>query len=234
MARGGNRRLIAAPNCHSLNAVDLPSLSVTGMTHDGRLLWLAAADERVVAAHDPASGKTEPRLAYAHEVWDVCPGEDGLWLLTGGGKLDRQIVFWSFAEEKETLCYGCPDGAGSGLALYDDKLWLPHRHNRKLFCIDPKSGKTNWIVRTQYESFSPAAYKNELWLIESDPGPLGHWNEAQARYFFGRYDPTREQIIERLPVPFTPRCMAPEGERFWYAGEGEKGIASTKKHLRQL
>jgi hypothetical protein len=214
--------------------VDLGSATISGMTRDGSLLWLAAPEERAVAAHDPASGETETRLVYAHEVWDVCPAEDGLWLLTAGGKLDRQIVFWSFAENQETVRYGCPDGAGSGLALYDEKLWLPHRHNRKLFCIDPKSGKTNWIVRTQYESFSPAAYKNELWLVECDPGPLGHWNETQARYFVARYDPARENMIERLPVPFAPRCMAPDGDRFWYAAEGEAGIASTKKNLRQI
>ena len=209
--------------------MDPARLSISGMAHDGSLLWLALPEERGVAAHDPASGKTETRLAYVHEVWDVCPAEGGLWLLAAGGKLDRQIVFWSFAEERETLRYGCPDGAGSGLALYDDKLWLPHRHNRKLFCIDPKSGKTNWIVRTQHETFSPAAYKNELWLIESDPGPLGHWNEGQARYFFGRYDPAREQIIERLPVAFAPRCMAPDGERFWYAELEKSGFSSMAK-----
>src|ERR1043166_2736432 len=189
------------------------------MAHDGNLLWLAAPDERLVAAHDPESGKTEARLSYAHEVWDVCPAEDGAWLLTAGGKLDRQIVFWSFREEREIQSYGCPDGAGSGLALYDEKLWLPHRHNRKLFCIDPKSGKTNWVVLTHRETFSPAAYRNELWLVESDPGPLAHWSDPRhARYFF-----------ERVPVPFAPRCMAPEGPHFWYAELEKKGIARAAK-----
>ncbi len=210
--------------------MDVKSLAIGGMAHDGRLLWLAAPDERMVAAHDPESGATEPRLTYPHEVWDVCPAEEGVWLLTAGGKLDRQIVFWSFREERETLSYGCPDGAGSGLALYDEKLWLPHRHNRKLFCIDPKSGKTNWIVRTQHETFSPAAYKNELWLIESDPGPLAHWSDPRhARHFFSRYDPARETIIERVPVPFAPRCMAPQGSHFWYAELGKNGIARQAK-----
>ena len=209
--------------------MEVENLAIGGMAHDGRLLWLAAPDERLVAAHDPDSGKTEARLSYAHEVWDVCPAEEGAWLLTAGGKLDRQIVFWSFAEEKETARYGCPDGAGSGLALYDDKLWLPHRHNRKLFCIDPKSGKTNWIVRTQHETFSPAAYRNELWLVEADPGPLGHWSETAQKYFFSRYDPVRETIIERLAVPFAARCMAPAGGRFWYAELEKDGFSSMAK-----
>src|ERR1041384_4019432 len=193
------------------------------MAHDGNLLWLAAPDERLVAAHDPESGKTEARLSYAHEVWDVCPAEDGAWLLTAGGKLDRQIVFWSFREERETQSYGCPDGAGSGLALYDEKLWLPHRHNRKLFCIDPKSGKTNWVVRTQRETFSPAAYRNELWLVESDPGPLAHWSDPRhARYFFARYDPARSMMVSRA-------CRCRSRRAAWRRKGRISGTPSSRK-----
>jgi hypothetical protein len=50
-------------------------------------------------------------------------------------------------------------------------------------------------------------------------------------YFFSRYDPVRERIVERHPVPFIPVCMAFDGERFWYAEQGGKGFASTKKPI---
>ena len=215
--------------------IDLQNISIAGMKHDGSVLWLAAPKSRLVATHDPANGKTEAKLAYPEEVWDVCSAENGLWMLTAGGKLDRQIVFWSFADDKETIKFDCPDGAASGMTLLDGKLWLTHRHNRKLFCLDPESGKVNWVIRTEHEVFSPAAYRNELWLIESDPGPLAHWGEKrQGKYFFSRYDPAREWVVERLVVAFIPRCMAFDGERFWYAESEKNGISSTKKDLRQL
>jgi len=35
--------------------------------------------------------------------------------------------------------------------------------------------------------------------------------------------------MERLRVPFIPSCMAWDGEQFWYAEWGKKGLASTKK-----
>ena len=215
--------------------LELKSISIAGMKHDGSVLWLAAPKHRLVAAHHPASGKTETKLVYSQEVWDVCPAENGLWMLTAGGKLDRQIVFWSFADEKETRKFDCPDGAASGATLLDGKLWLTHRHNRKLFCLDPESGKVNWVIRTENEVFSPAAYRNELWLIESDPGPLGHWGEKrQAKYFFSRYDPARERVVERVAVDIIPRCMAVDGKRFWYAESEKNGISSAKKDPRQL
>jgi len=35
--------------------------------------------------------------------------------------------------------------------------------------------------------------------------------------------------VERHAVPFVPSCMAFDGERFWYAEEGKRGLVSMKK-----
>jgi len=214
---------------------ELQNLSIAGMKYDEALLWVAAPEERLVATYDPVTRKAQKKLVYAHEIWDLCPDRDELWLMTGGGRLGRQLVLWSLKEERELYKFNCPDGAGAGVALYEGKLWVTHRRNRKLFCLEPRSGKVNWVIRTENEPFSPAAYGNELWLIEADPGPLGHWSEKQqGKYFFSRYDPVRERFMERLPVPFTPSCMAFDGARFWYAEQDKKGFASTKKNFGQL
>ena len=211
-----------------METLKLAEITVAGMQHDGHLLWLAVPKDRLVATHHPASGRTEAKLTYSEEIFAVSPTENGLWMVTAGGKLGRQIVFWSLEEEREIRKFDCPDGAASGATLLDGKLWLTHRHNRKLFCLDPASGKVIWVIRTENETFSPAAYKNGLWLIECDPGPLGHWGTTrQARYFFSRYDPARERVAERLAVPFMPRCMAFDGERFWYAERGKEGVAAS-------
>ncbi|MBI1993220.1 MAG: hypothetical protein HYS67_02145 [Deltaproteobacteria bacterium] len=162
--------------------LEIKNFSIAGMHYDRSLLWVAAPEERLVAAWNTKTGEVEKTLAYQHEVWDVCPNDDGLWIVSGGGSLGRQLVLWSLEDENE--------------------------------------------------SFSPAAYRNELWLIEADPGPLGHWSESeQGKYFFSRYDPAREKIVERLPVAFAPSCMAYDGARFWYAERGKKGFTSTKRPI---
>lgn len=212
--------------------LDLQACSITGMDIDGDLLWLAVPEKKLVATYHPDSGKTEEILTYSNEVWDVCARGDQLWLVTTGGTLGRQIILWSLKENRESGQFNCPDGAGAGMTVLDGRLWLTHRHNRKLFCLDPLTGKTNWVMRTRHETFSPAACGNELWLVETDPGPLGHWSKAhQGKHYFSRYDPVRENFIERLPVPFTPACMALDGERFWYAERGKKGVSQLKRTL---
>jgi outer membrane protein assembly factor BamB len=210
--------------------LEVDDCAIAGMDFDQGLLWFVAPKERLLVACDPATGKSEQRIVYPREVWDVATDAGGLWLITGGGKLGRQIVFWSLLERRELREFDCPDGAASGLARLQNRLWLTHRHNRKLFCLDADSGKVNWVIRTDQECFSPAAFKNELWLIESDPGPLGHWSQSrQGKYFFSRYDPVRERIVEQFPVPFVPCCMAYDGERFWYSEQAKRGLFSTRK-----
>jgi outer membrane protein assembly factor BamB len=215
--------------------IEIDKLSISGLKWDQDRLWIAASENRLVACYDPATGEVKPKLTHAYEIWDLCPSEEGLWMMTGGGRLGRQLVLWSFREAKEQRAFNCPDGAGAGITLYRDKLWLTHRHNRKLFCLDPQNGKLIWMVRTENETFSPAAWGNELWLIESDPGPLGHWSASgEGKCFFSRYDPTRDAVIDRRALSFVPTCMGVDAENFWYAQEGQSGIRSAKKHLRQL
>lgn len=202
---------------------------ITGMSCVADLLWLALAEERRVATMRISTGECGEELTYAHEVWAVSHCAEGLWMLTSGGRLGRQLVLWSLEERGEIRKFNCPDGAGAGIAVLDGKLWVTHRHNRKLICLDPNSGKVNWVIRTDNETYNPSAYRNELWLIEADPGPLGHWSGSQqGRYYFSRYDPVRERVAERVSVPFVPACMAFDGERFWYSEQGKKSLFSAQ------
>jgi WD40 repeat protein len=195
------------------------------------LLWIASPENSLVVTYDAENGTCEIKLTPSHPVADVCPSEEGLWLIAGGGKLGRQVILWSLERDEEIRQFNCPDGAAGGLAFQENKLWLTHRHNRKLFCLDPNNGKIRWVIRTEKETFSPAFYKGELWLIECDPGPLGHWSKGErAEYFFIRYDTAREKVVDRLAVPFTPSCMALDGERFWYAEREKNGFSSILRN----
>ena len=211
--------------------MDPKSLRITGMKWRRDLLWVASPDESLVATYDPESGASEIKLNPTHPVADVCPSEEGLWLITGGGKLGRQVILWSLERNEEVRQFNCPDGSAGGLALQENKLWLTHRYNRKLFCLDPNNGKIRWVIRTEKETFSPASYKGELWLIECDPGPLGHWSKGErAEYYFIRYDTARERVVDRLAVPFIPSCMTLDGERFWYAEREKSGFSSILRN----
>lgn len=209
--------------------IDIRSLPVTGMQWRTGRLWLASADESVVAAYDPASGSCDPVLSFPG-VRHACPSSEGVWLVTRGGRLGQQLLLWSLETNRAIRRFDCPDGAASGATVLDDKLWLSHRRNRKLFCMDPQSGRTLWTIRTENQIFSPTSHRGELWCVECDPGPLGDWSdESQAVYAFLRYDPVRERVTERIPVPFRPACLTLDDERFWYAVQDEPGLRARSR-----
>ena len=209
--------------------IDIRSLAITSMQwHAGRL-WLTSAGASLVVTYDPVSESCDEVLSLPG-VRHACPSTEGIWLIASGGQLGQQMLLWS----PETNCvirrFDCPDGAASGATVLNGKLWLTHRRNRKLFCIDPQNGRTFWTILMEHQVLSPTSHVGELWCIECDPGPLGDWSdETQAGYAFLRYDLTREEVMERVPVPFRPACLALDGERFWYAVEDETGLRAQDR-----
>lgn len=206
--------------------LNLSSLLISGMHWSNELLWLACSARSMVATYDLARGVCERRFSYP-EVEHACPTREGVWLQTRGGNLGRQLVLWSTQEKAPVRFFDCPDGAASGVTLIKGKLWLSHKRNRKLFCIDPDTGEILWTIRTAGQIFAPTEYAAQLWGIECDPGPLGDWSdESQAVYCFVRFDPVHERVVERYRVPFTPSCMALNPERFWFAIRDRPGLSS--------
>ena len=209
--------------------IDIRSLSITSMQwHAGRL-WLASAGESVVVKYDPAGGSCDEVLSLPG-VRHACPSDEGVWLITGGGRLGQQLLLWSPETKRVIRRFDCPDGAASGATVLNDKLWLTHRRNRKLFCLDPASGRNLWTIPMEHQVFTPTSCGDELWCVECDPGPLGDWSdEREAGYAFLSYDPAREQVVERIPLPFRPACMTLDTARFWYAEQGEPGLRSRSR-----
>ena len=210
--------------------LDHKNHGIAGLNWRQGLLWYATLDESLISTYDPERDRSEIRLPMPYPVVDLCPSDEGLWVMADGGKLGRRLILWSLEEDKEIRQFDCPDGAAAGIAIDGQRIWLPHRNNRKLFCLDPQDGMTRWVIRTEKETYSPASCDGELWMIEIDPGPLGHWSRAElAKCSFIRYDTVRERVVENLPVSFIPRCMAFDGERFWYANMDRKGFSSISR-----
>ena len=209
---------------------DSHNLFVTGIKRSRNDLWLACPDSSQVLVYNLRSASYTQRWSFPYPVVDLCPTEEGVWLLAGGGRLGRRAILWSPDTGEEIRQFNCPDGAAWGLALQRGNLWVPHRHNRKLFCLDRGDGKVRWVIRTDTETFSPSTWKDELWLVECDPGPLGHWSaEEEVRYFFIRFDTARERIVERVSVPFSPTCMTVDDSGFWFAERGREGFRSVSR-----
>ena len=215
------------PSVHT--HMDIRSLSITSMQwYEGRL-WLASAAKSMVVAYNPVRESCDEVLSLPG-VRHACPSTEGVWLIAGGGRLGQQLLLWSLEKNRLLRRFDCPDGAASGVTVLNDKLWLSHRRNRKLFCMDPGKGWNLWTIRMEHQVFGLTSCGDELWCVECDPGPLGDWSdERQAVYAFLRYDPVRERVVERIPLLFRPACLTLDGERFWYAVQDETGVRLHRK-----
>ena len=148
--------------------IDIRSLSITSMQWYAGRLWLVSADEAMVVAYDPVRGSCEEILSLP-DVRHACPSSEGVWLIAGGGRLGQQLLLWSPETNRMMRRFDCPDGAASGVTVVNDKLWLTHRRNRKLFCMDPKKGRNLWTIRMEHQVLSPTSCGDELWCVECDP-----------------------------------------------------------------
>jgi hypothetical protein len=212
--------------------LELARMKVSGMSLEGDTLWLASIRDklvaRVVAGVCGAAAGTahgEVVLTYAHPVADVAPMPEGLWMVAGGGSEGRQCALWSLAEGREIRRFDCPGGAGGGLAWYRERLWLTHRHNRRLLVLDPASGAVERTIATEHEIFSPSVAAGALWFVEAKTGPFGRFSPpSESTYFFSRFDPDAERTVERLAAPASPAAMATDGTRFWFAPRDGTGV----------
>lgn len=212
--------------------LDLTRIKISGMSLEGDTLWLASIRDKLVArvaagVCDAAAGvaQGEVVLAYAHPVADIAPMPEGLWMLAGGGSEGRQCVLWSLTEGREIRRFDCPGGAGGGLAWYRERLWLTHRHNRRLLVLDPASGAVERTIATEHEIFSPSVAAGALWLVEAKTGPFGRFSPpSESTFFFSRFDPGAECAVERLAAPASPVAAATDATRFWFAPRDGTGV----------
>src|SRR4026209_187351 len=108
--------------------------SVAGVTYDGQNVWFAAGDK--LTAFDPASGKTTHSIDVAAHAGTAF---DGQYLYQIAEDRIHKI------DPKAGRVLGslpAPGGGGdSGLAWAEGSLWVGHYRDRKIYQIDPETGK---------------------------------------------------------------------------------------------
>jgi len=210
--------------------VDLATLKVSGLALEGETLWLTSMRDQLVARVDTDLGTASAVVRFPHPVADVAPAAVGLWIVAGGGENGRQCVLWSRDQGTAIARFDCPGGAGGGLALGGDRLWLTHRHSRRLLVLDPATGAVERSIATEHEIFSPSFVDGALWVAEAKTGLFGRFSpQSESIYFFTPLDPERGTACERLAAPVPPAAMTTDGRRFWYAPRAGLGVVATTR-----
>jgi len=157
---------------------------VHGVTYDGQHVWFASGDK--LNAVDPSSGKMLRSIDVAAHAGTAFDGkciyqiaEDRIQ------KIDPRT-------SRVVATIPAPGGGGdSGLAWAEGTLWVGQYRNRKIYQVDPDTGKILRTIDSDRFVTGVTWVDGELWHATLEDG------ESDLR----RIDPKTGEVLESIKMP---------------------------------
>lgn len=180
-----------------------PVETVGGVAFDGSAVWFSDPQNQAIVRVDRESGKVRRRLRGpkigSGTTWD---GER-LWQIGDG-----RIQCIDPKTGKVVRSFPVPtDGFASGLAWDGEAIWCGAYEERRLYKLDPRTGKVLRTVQSDRFVTGITWVGDELWHATYPEGKKG----TELR----RVDARSGEVVERVEVPCTISGMAWDGEAFW-------------------
>ncbi|RYZ02255.1 MAG: glutamine cyclotransferase [Myxococcales bacterium] len=193
--------------------------SVAGVTFDGQRAWLAAGTH--LQAFDPQTGEAGHRLPALSDAGTAFDGKH-FYQITG-----RVIQKLDAKTGKVLATIPSPgEGRDSGLTWAEGALWVGQYRDRKIHCIDPKTGA---ILKTLE---SDRFVTGVTWV----EGELWHATWEDERSELRRVSPDTGEVLERLEMPSGAMVSGLEsdgGERFFCGGGNSGKVRAVRRPKRR-
>ena len=181
--------------------------NVGGVTFDGQNVWFAGGDKLV--AFEPATGDTVRTIDVAAQAGTAFDGEHFY-------QIAEKVISKIDAKTGKVLATIPAPGNGgdSGLAWAEGTLWVGQHRDRKIFEIDPATGKILRTIESNRFVTGVTWVDGELWH--------GTWEgeESDVR----RIDPATGEVLESLEMPrgVGVSGLESDGANRFYCGGGGK------------
>jgi outer membrane protein assembly factor BamB len=191
---------------------------VHGVTFDGARTWLATGTH--LTSLDPATGQLGTQLPVACDAGTAFDGRH-FYQITGAviQKLD--------AKTGELLGTIPAPGQGrdSGLAYAEGALWVGQYRGRKIFAIDPDSGKILKSIESDRFVTGVTWVDGELWH--------GTWENDESE--LRRVEPDTGAVLERLEMPAGTGVsgLESDGRETFFCGGGKSGKVRAVRRPRR-
>ncbi|CAM4010297.1 DUF6923 family protein [Bordetella muralis] len=158
---------------------------VHGVTYDGQLVWFASGDK--LNAFDPDTGAMVRQIDVQG---DAGTAFDGKHLFQITGEHIRKI---DVATGRVLTTIPAPGDSGnnSGLAWAEGTLWVGQYRDRKIYQIDPDTGKILRTIESNRVVTGVTWMHGQLWH--------GTWEGEESD--LRRIDPETGEIIETIEMP---------------------------------
>jgi glutamine cyclotransferase len=191
-----------------------PGADVAGVTYDGENVWFASGDK--LNALDTASGKIKRSIDVAAHAGTAFDGRH-LYQIAEARiqKIDPQTgtVLGSIP---------APGGGGdSGLAWAEGALWVGHYRARKIYQVDPETGKVLRTIQSNRFVTGVTWLDGELWHATWEG------DESELR----RVDAQTGEVKEQLSMPSGSEVsgLESDGRDQFFCGGGKTGKVRVVK-----
>jgi glutamine cyclotransferase len=191
---------------------------VHGVTYDGQHVWFASGDK--LNAVDPSSGEMLRSIDVAAHAGTAF---DGKYLYQIAEDRIQKI---DLKTGRVLATIPAPGGGGdSGLAWAEGTLWVGQYRNRKIYQVDPHTGKILRTIESDRFVTGVTWIDGELWHATWEG------DESDLR----RIDPKTGEVLESVKMPrgVGVSGLESDGDQFFCGGEKTGKIRVVKRPRRR-
>jgi len=182
--------------------------AVHGVTYDGENVWFASGDK--LNAIDPASGKIKRSIGVVAHAGTAF---DGRYLYQIAEARIQKID-----PQTDTVLGSIPapgGGGDSGLAWAEGTLWVGHYRERKIYQVDPETGKVLRTIQSNLFVTGVTWLDGELWHATWEA------DESELRRVDAKTGEVKEKLV--MPQGAIISGLESDGRDQFFCGGGKTG-----------
>ena len=189
--------------------------AVHGVTFDGHRVWFASGDR--LHAFDPESGQMLSVFDVSADAGTAFDGEHLFQV--------AEAVIQKIDPKTGAVLHSIPapgGGGDSGLAWAEGSLWVGQYRSRKIYQVDPETGKVLRTIESDRFVTGVTWVDGQLWH--------GTWQDEQSDV--RRINPETGEILECLSMPAGTGVSGLEsdgGDRFFCGGGGSGKVRTVRR-----
>lgn len=201
-----------------------------GLAWDGESMWVTSAANGCLYALDPETWKIREEFVPPHKSLGLTyTGSDFRVILAPAidePDLERDWRYvYSFTRGAGFAeCFPCPDFSGSFLAYANRTLYLSQAWDKKLIELSEAGARVR-EVQLERRPVGMTIVDGAFYLATVDED----WMDGQLQRL--DVDAAASSIETLQSLPFKPRSVAYDGERFWTADRNNHAIVSFRSSI---
>ena len=196
-----------------------------GLAWDGETMWLTSAGNGRVYAIDPQTWSVQREFVPPAEALGMTYTGSEFRLILAPGidepdlERDHRYVYSFSPDVGFAECFVCPDNSGSFLAYANGTLYLSQAWDKKIIELD-EGGAAVREVQLERRPVGMTIVDGAFFLVTVDD----EWGDGRFDRLGIDDDAPSLQALRALP--FKPRSVAFDGERFWTADRNDHALVS--------